>query len=453
MTAAPAHNFVKKSSEVRAFRGLRYNQDLVPDISLVVAPPYDIINPERQLYFHDKHPQNAIRLDFGLSLPEDDEENNRYTRAAALLKEWLQAEILTPEPKPSIYCLREEYVSENGVTATRDGFIAMVRLTDFSEGRVLPHEETAPGPKKDRLKLMESTEANLSPIFCIYSDPDGTVSETLKPAYGETPVVQLVDEADTRHSLWVVSNDDACAAISQAFAERTLYIADGHHRYETALAYRDARRAKDGPGADQPYDYMMIYLSSMEEAGRSIFPIHRFVSGLSAETMESLPSSMEEHFEIVEVPGNGEDRRLRMISMLAEQPSGHNSFGMYLPARDSYQILTAHESRPVISTEKSARSAAYRSLDVAVLDKVILAGILGIAPEGPNAKAKVRFVERTDKALEDISQPGFQVAFFVNPTTIEEIRAVSEAGEKMPQKSTYFYPKPLTGMVFRSYLY
>ncbi|MFA5809150.1 MAG: DUF1015 domain-containing protein [Thermoleophilia bacterium] len=453
MPVAPAHNFVKKSSEVLAFRGLRYNPDLVSDLSRVVAPPYDIISPARQHYYHEKHPLNAIRLDFGLSLPGDDEKNNRYTRASAQLKEWLRAEILVPEPKPSIYCLREEYNSENGATAIRDGFIAMVRLTDFSEGRVLPHEETALGPKEDRLKLMESTEANLSPIFCIYSDPGGIISETLKPAYETSPDVQLIDDADTRHSLWIVSNDDACAGISRALAERTLYVADGHHRYETALAYRDARRAKDGPGPDQPYDYMMIYLSSMEEAGRSIFPIHRFVSGLTWETMERLSSSLQEYFEIKEVPGKGTDRQQKMISMMNEQPADRNSFGIYLPAPDSYQILTALKPRPVISAEKTARSAAYRSLDVAVLDRVILDDVLGVSPEGSNADAKVRFVERTDKALEETSRPGFQVAFFVNPTSMEEIRAVSEAGEKMPQKSTYFYPKPLTGMVFRSYLY
>ena len=452
MPAAPAHNFVKRSSEVLAFRGLRYNPDLVPELSRVVVPPYDIISPARQKYYHDRHPHNAIRLDFGLSLTGDDEENNRYTRASARLKEWLRQEILLPEPKPSIYCLREEYRSENGATATRDGFIAMVRLTDFSEGRVLPHEETAPGPKEDRLKLMESTEANLSPIFCIYSDPDGIISETLKPAYETSPDIQLVDDADTRHSLWTVSNEDACAGISQALAGKTLYIADGHHRYETALAYRDARRAKDGPGPDQPYDYMMIYLSSMEEAGRSIFPIHRFVSDLTRETMERLSSSLEEYFEVIEVPGNGPDRRQKMISMMNEQPADRNLFGLYLPVPDSYHVLTAREPKPLISAEKTARSSAYRSLNVAVLDRVILADVLGITPEGPNADAKVRFVERTDKALEETS-PGFQVAFFVNPTSMEEIRAVSEAGEKMPQKSTYFYPKPLTGMVFRSYLY
>ncbi|MFA6001551.1 MAG: DUF1015 domain-containing protein [Thermoleophilia bacterium] len=453
MPAAPAHNFVKKSSEVHAFRGLRYNPDVVPELSRVVAPPYDIISPSRQKYYHERHPYNAIRLDFGISLAGDDEENNRYTRASAQLQEWLQAEILLPEPKPSVYCLREEYKSENGVIAARDGFIAMIRLTDFSQGRVLPHEETAPGPKADRLKLMESTEANLSPIFCIYSDPDGIISETLKPAYETSPDLQLVDDADTRHSLWIVSNDDACAGISQAFAEKTLYIADGHHRYETALAYRDARRAKDGPGPDQPYDYMMVYLSSMGEAGRSIFPIHRFVSGLTPETMQRLSSSLEEYFKIDEVSGNGSDRQQNMIAMMKEQPADQNSFGLYLPATDSYHVLTARQPRPMISAEKTARSAAYRSLDVAVLDRVILADILGVTPEGPNANAKVRFVERTDKALEETSQPGFQVAFFINPTSMQEITAVSEAGEKMPQKSTYFYPKPLTGMVFRSYLY
>lgn len=449
---APTDNNVTKLADVAPFRGLRFNQSMIGDLSQVVSPPYDIISPDEQLRYHNKHARNAIRLDFSLDQPGDDASNNRYTRAAQTLKAWLEDGVLLPESEPAVYCLREEYLAQNGVTATRNGLIALVRLTDFAEGIVLPHEETASGPKQDRLNLMEATEANLSPIFCTYQDDDGAIAATLAPALSAPADISLTDEAGTRHSLWVVDEEQVCNEISEAFSGKTLYIADGHHRYETALAYRDARRDADGPGPEQPYDYMMIYLSSMEEAGRSIFPIHRFVSGLSPETMSGLQAALAESFTITELPDAGEDRQQLMLTMMAEN-SDRNLYGMYLRETGAYYVLVARKPRPMIGSAELGRSAAYRSLDVAVLDRVILSDILGIREGGPNATATVRFVERTDKALAETAGLDFQVAFFVNPTTIEEIKAVSEAGEKMPQKSTYFYPKPLTGLVFRSFLY
>ncbi len=453
MPSAVSHNRVTGLADVVPFRGIRYNRRKVPDLSLVISPPYDIISPVEQQSYHGKHSHNAIHLDYGLELPGDDNQNNRYTRAAETFSEWQTGKILTPDPVPAFYLCREEFRLGDGTTATRDGFIALIRLADFSEGVVLPHEETASGPKEDRLRLMQATGANLSAIFCLYADPGQTVIKSLMKASAEEPDIRIKDEADTVHSLWVVDDPAATSSISEMLSNKTLLIADGHHRYETALAYRDARRAEDGPGPEKPYDFLMVYLSDMENTGQSILPIHRFVSGIKTETMDKLEASLSEKFQVVEITGSAAERQKKMLNALAESSDGHNVFGMYLPGQDSYHLLTGRETRPMIDAGETGRSASFRSLDTAVLDRLILGEILGISQDGPNQSAKVRFVERTEKALGELDTPGLDAVFMVNATSMEEIRSVADNGEKMPQKSTYFYPKPVTGLVFRSFDY
>lgn len=438
-------------ADVVPFQGLRYNPVAAPDISLIVSPPYDIISSADQLRYHEKHPLNAIRLDYGIELPDDDQTDNRYTRAATTFKHWQRDQKLLPDPKPAFYLCREEFLLGDGSTATREGFIALIRLADFSEGIVLPHEETASGPKQDRLKLMEATEANLSAIFCLYTDPGHEVIGALTEAAHHEPATRVTDEAGTVHSLWVVDDPEVTNTVNRLLADRTLLIADGHHRYETALAYRDARRTEDGPEDDMPYEYLMVYLSDLENTGQSILPIHRFVSGLSEETARNLVPSLDKSFKVEELTGSPAECQQKMISAMEESNRNHNLYGMYLPASGTCHVLTGRKPRPMTDDESSSKSAAYRSLDISVLDQTILNGILGISPGGANEGASVRFVERTEKALTELNEPGLDVAFFVSPTSMEEIQSVAEAGEKMPQKSTYFYPKPVTGLVFRSF--
>lgn len=439
-----------KLAEVIPFRGLRYNQSLISDLSLVVAPPYDVISPEDQEDYYRRHESNAVRLDYGLTSPGDTGADNCYVRAANTLNRWLDRRVLQPDPNPAIYCVREEYNTFDGTRAIRNAFIAAVRLSDFSEGIILPHEETASGPKKDRLRLMEATEANLSPIYCLYSDPENTVGDIMGNALAGDATLSLTDEAGTRHSMWVADDPEMISAVGAFISERTLLIADGHHRYETALAYRDIRRSRENPAGDRPFDFIMAYLSSMEGARGSILPIHRLVSGLSSETLGQLAGLLDKVFEVRTISGAAADRRNTMISEISAASGERNTFGMYLPGNDSYHLLVARQPRPMIDSNQNGHSPAYRSLDVAVLDRIILADLMGISPGGANANARVQFVEQDKTSLDEIGSSGCQAAFFVNPATMEEIKVVSEAGEKMPQKSTFFYPKPLTGLVFRS---
>ena len=440
-------------AEVIPFRGLRYNQEAIADLSRVVSPPYDIISPELQKHFHDKDTHNAIHLEYGLELPDDDGGNNRYARAAASLDRWLQDRILVPEPAPAFYFCREEYRVPGGGRAVRDGFIGAIRLVDFSQGIVLPHERTHSGPKEDRLKLLEATGANLSPVYSLYPDADLKVTSLLKEATeSRDPDIDFSDEAGTRQMLWVIDDPAVTSSLSEALSERNLFIADGHHRYETALAYSEARRAA-GDAEGLPHDYLMMYLSSMDDESQPILPVHRFISGLGKETLAQWKKELEGDFHITSVPGSGGDRAASLISSLEAAPADRNAFGIYIAADDSYHLLTARRPRPLIGSDDSDHSPAWRSLDVAVLDRMVFAELLGMTPGGKNAGARVRYVERTDQALVEIDGGGFDIAFFVRPTTMAEVRNIARAGDKMPQKSTYFFPKPLTGLVFRSFAF
>ncbi len=443
-------------AEVVPFRGLRYNRKLVPDLAGVVAPPYDIISPARQRYYHDKHQYNAIRLEYGLEHADDGARQNRYTRAAADLAAWLEKKVLVPDAEPCFYFCHEEYHLPGGGDSVREGFIAAVGLVDFSEGVILPHERTHDGPKQDRLRLMEATNANLSPIYSVYPDADGKVADIIHEATSREPTAGFTDENRTHQTLWAIDDPDLTSRLSAAFSDRKLYIADGHHRYETALALRDRRRAQAGVSDEdtrQPYDYMLMYLSSMNTEGQPILPVHRFVAGLSAETLDHLQDLLETEFELRQIETDSPDPAAAMLKRIADLHPERNAFGMYLSGSDSFHVLAARRPRPLISSDESSNSQAWRSLDVAVLDQVILTRLLGIRPGGENPGASVRYLERTSKALHELDSGDYHVAFFLNPTSMHDIRAVADAGDKMPQKSTYFYPKPLTGLVFRSYRY
>jgi uncharacterized protein (DUF1015 family) len=441
---------VVKLAEVIPFRGLRYNPEAVPDISRVVSPPYDIISPEQQKHFHDRHSHNAIHLEYGMELPDDDGENNRYARAAATLRRWLDERVLLPDRQPSFYFCRERYRVPGGGEATREGFLGAVRLVDFSEGVVLPHEHTHAGPKEDRLRLLEATMANLSPVYSLYPDPGHDVTTIMRNVTSaRPPQIDFSDDDGTRQQLWVVSDPDVTRALSSALAERKLFIADGHHRYETALAYSRMRR-EAGDAEGSPHDYLMMYLSSMDDETQPILPVHRFVSGLGKETLDLVEELLEREFEVSMLPREGESRATLLMERLEGLPPDRNGFGVYVAAGDRYFTVKARRPRPLLDAGKSGHSEAWRSLDVAVLDRLLLKEMLGIGPGGGNEGASVRYVERTDQALALLGGGGFDIAFLVRPTTMAEIRSVARSGEKMPQKSTYFYPKPLTGLVFRS---
>ncbi|MGQ9497072.1 MAG: DUF1015 domain-containing protein [Desulfotomaculales bacterium] len=417
-------------------RGLRYNPEAVEDLAAVVTPPYDVITPEAQAQYYARHPYNIIRLEYGKEEPGDDEMNNRYTRAAAAFAAWRERGVLIREKTPAFYLYEQEF-QVRGKRMRRHGFFCAVRLERFERGVIMPHEETLAGPKKDRLELLRACRANFSPIFGLYADREGSVLAALLRAAGE-PAVSFYDELGHAHRLWVITDAGTVNAVRDRLADRRILIADGHHRYETALAYADEQA---GPG---PHRYVMMVLVNLYDPGLVILPTHRLVREIGKLSLGAFMDALEEQFEIAEAPPASAWNFDAFLAGLASR--GRHAFGLYA-GRDRLYILKLRGDVPVQRLLPQDRSPAWRELDVAVLHHLVLHRILGIGPrECENGKA-LAYTRDAEGALRRVDGGEYRLAFFLNPTRVEEVVAVAEAGDRMPQKSTYFYPKLITGLV------
>ncbi|MGE5543782.1 MAG: DUF1015 domain-containing protein [Bacillota bacterium] len=422
------------------FIGLRYNNSKISNLASVMTPPYDIIDDKSQARYYAENPVNIIRLELGLIFPDDDEQNNRYTRAKKYLDRWMEDETLVPEAKPAIYVYQQEFPGTKG-TLTRTGFICGLKLEDYSAGSVLPHEETLSKPKADRLKLMQATQCNFSSIFGLYSDPERLVDKALLEAIGgREPDVNIVDEAGETHRLWVVTDEATLQAVSTNLREKQIFIADGHHRYETALEYCKQMHISGYKG----YDYVMATLVNLYDEGLVVLPTHRVVRNISNLDLKGLKSALTEVFEVEEfdlsigLPG--------FMNELANRGKKKHAFGLYTQERSLY-LLTVKNMNQAKSLMPKEMSDSWKKLDVALLDNLVLSRLLRIDKSDRKNRDNISYTRDEDWAVARVNDGSHQLAFLLNPTRVEEVVAVAQAGDKMPQKSTYFYPKLLTGMV------
>jgi len=388
---------------VRPLQGLRYDPARAGDPGLLLAPPYDIITPSEQAELHARSPYNVVRL----ILPE---EADRGAAAARTLREWIERGLLVSDPTPAVYVYSQRFSLPDGTTRRRDGLLCRLRLEEFSTGIVLPHERTLPGPKADRLAILRATGANLSPIFGLYARPGEPLRE-LVGALGD-PVVDV----NGWHQLWRVTDCATIDRIERALAPETIIIADGHHRYETALQYRDEQRG------NQAAEYVLAYLANMEEEGVAILPTHRLVRGPLSLAPGRLEERLRESFE-AEPPASGRRRQAGEIDCLLADRR------LRLRPRPATLARLAHLP-PVL-----------RTLDVELLHRTILEPILGVAAAG------LEFTHDDEEAAEAVAAGRAAAAFLLNAPPIAAVRAVCLAGELMPEKSTYFYPKLATGLV------
>ncbi|MGE5618986.1 MAG: DUF1015 domain-containing protein [Sphingomonadaceae bacterium] len=430
-------------NDIRAFRGLRFDETVVGPIGKVVCPPYDVISAVDQINLYGRSPFNAVRLELGLEFPEDDASNNRYTRAARTLEDWLARHAVRPDGEPCIY-LYEQCFQFDGRTLTRRGLLANLRLAPWEEGVVLPHEETMAKPKADRLELMRTTACHLSPIFLLFDDPSGEVSRLMASVATEPPTVVADTEDGQTHRLWVLPARDHEDLLS-ALRTPQLYVADGHHRYETELAYRDERRAlapSDPP--DAPYNFGMMLLVDARDPGLVVLPTHRMVRGVDPALLGMLEGALSGSFEIERVPVDGADAAtiarelLRRVSDLGQQGP---ALGFYRSDPGGAVVLRLRDP------EKAMASRSGPLLDVDVLQDLLLAPLLGIGPEQLSAGTHVTYSRDAVEAVGAVEKGSAQAAFLLNPTPVEQVLQTARAGGKMPQKSTYFYPKPVTGLV------
>lgn len=417
-------------AEIKSFKGLRFNSEKAGSIEELICPPYDIISEEQRKEYLSRNPNNIIRLE----LPKGD---NPYCEANKTLNKWLEEKILLHDEKDSIYIYEEEFVS-GGVKRSIKGCIVRVKIEEFSKGVVLPHEETLSKAKEDRFNLMKATNCNFSQIYSLYMDSEHKILGRIDKLSDCKPDCEAKDGEGIIHRLWIVDDKDEISKICKDFADKKLYIADGHHRYETALNYRNyCRENKLGNGGE---DYVMMMLVDMEHDGLVVLPTHRLVRDLENFDENSALEKCAEYFDITDI-----DDIKEIESKLSEQYEiGKKAFAFY--GRNGAKLLVL-KNPSVISELLPDKSSATQGLDVTVLHTLVLERLFGIDAENMAKQINLTYTKYFDEAISSVDSKKAQCAFILNPTRVTEIRDVAAAGEKMPQKSTYFYPKLITGMV------
>jgi uncharacterized protein (DUF1015 family) len=430
-------------ADIRAFRAHRYDLGRVGALSDVIAPPYDVIDADLQQALYDRSPYNVIRLILNKEQPSDSEADNRYTRAAATLRDWLRDDVLRQDSARSLYVYHQDFEVE-GRRFTRKGFLARVRLEPFGSGRIYPHEETLAGPKADRLKLFHATHMNLSPVFGLYPDPEDAVTAELDRAVGRSLPLEAVDHLGVTSHLWPIHDQHVVSAVTGLLGPKPVFIADGHHRYETGLRYLEERRQVGEVREEDPANFILMMLVSMSDPGLVILPTHRLISGLPQLDGERLASLLGSHFAVEKIGVGASGARDTWA--LIEADGGQEVFGFGTVADGVWQ--TARFQAPAeMARLAAAHSPAWQSLAVAVLHVCVLDRLLGPAL---SAKPECKYVHLLGEVQEAMAARQCQLAALVPPATMAHVEQIAGSREKMPAKSTYFYPKLLSGLVFNS---
>ncbi len=434
------------------FRGVLYNKSKFGNINGVMAPPYDVISPKYQDELYARHPNNFVRIELNKTTPEDKEGSDRYSRSAELLNKWLAEGVLKRDDKPAIYYYTQTYKLKDVTTQVRKGFIALAMLEDFGKG-IHPHEKTLSGPKADRLKLMQATDSNMSCIFSLYSEPTLATNALIEASVrGVAPYIEARDDDGIENRLWKVTDADVISKVALAMANKALFIADGHHRYETALNYRNMMReiAINHTGGE-PFNFVMMYFSNMDDQGMTIWPTHRVVHGLQGFNASGFLGKCREHFNVREFKfaDSGEYGSMRNEFLGNLEASGRDriSIGLSIRGAGSYYVLILKAKDTMHKVFGDTIPDVFKNLDVTVLHSLILGRVLGISQEAQEKQSNLIYVKSHDEALDVVNRDKNQLAFLLNPTRIEQVKSVAEAGFVMPQKSTYFYPKLLSGLV------
>jgi len=420
--------------EVSPFQGIRYNQRIVGDLAQVVCPPYDVITPEQQRLYHEESSYNAIRLEF----PAESQQTtaDRYQRAAIIFQQWLKQEILQLDSTASFY-LHDHHFEYSGEKRTRRGLIARVKLEPWGSG-IYPHEETFPKAKGDRLQLMRACQANFSPLLSLYHDSQQKIASVLSRITQEKPLTSShakrsnLPHSNEAHTFWAITEPVIKRELSQFLSSQPLYIADGHHRYETALTYQQERAKEQHVTGKEAFNYVMLELIDFSDPGLVVLPLHRLVRGIAPSILEGLADQLKSFFVLESAPLKAGDCQLPTDSCLGIL--GLQSGSLVLLKR-----------RPDISLEAMMpenRSRAYREFDVSILHHIILEKIMDFTP-----KEDIVYTVDLKEAHQHIKEGKYQLAFLLNPPQPEMVKAIADAQDRMPGKSTYFFPKLPAGLV------
>ena len=438
-------------AEIRPFHGLRYQVSHVHDLATVISPPYDIISPQEQRALYARSPYNAVRLELGLERSSDTDTDNRYTRAAADLRRWAAEGILAYDQRPALYVYDQEF-RHQGTPYRRRCLLTRARLEEWAAGVVRPHENTMAQPKEDRLRLLRETRANLSPVLALYRDEGGRIGQTLDEALAGKPAVAVAEMADERHTLWAINDEGAQARLAALFESQPLYLADGHHRYETGLSYRKERReARPTWSGDEPENFVLTGLTAAEDPGLLVLPIHRLVQfpPLDEDPLQTLTR----YASVERVDGATDDpdaALARLLALMAERGRSASAFGLCGPGDERLSLVTVEDAAALVRSLCPDCPAEWRNLDVAVLHFALLGMVLRINPDPVEEGGTVTTIEDPRQAFDAVREGRYSAAFLLNPVPVAQVLAVADAGRRMPRKSTFFHPKLATGLVINT---
>ncbi len=423
-------------AEIKPFQGFRYNLDKVKAED-VITLPYDKISPSMQEEYYGRDPHNYVRLILGKQSDQDTESDNRYTRARDLIAAWKKENVLKQDEQEAIYLYDQHYtVPGTEVTRVRRSFIAALKVEDFDTGVVRPHERTLSGPKADRINLLKTTEAHLGMIFMMYEDHEKKISNLLEKVTSETPAFDFVDDQEVRNQFWVINDPETVAAVQAAMKEKTLFIADGHHRYETAVALK---KEHENNGTSK-FNYAMMAFTNLSEEGLTVLPTHRIVKNKPGLDKTAFLKTCESIFEVKQV-GN-----VDALFDVIEAHASKNAIGAYLGEGDFYSLILK-DKEPIKKMIEGGMPEAVANLDVTVLHHLILEDRLGISQEQVSAGEALGYCRAKVSGIQAVDGGKAQAVFFLNPTLAKQVQDVCMAGEVLPQKSTDFFPKLLSGTV------
>jgi len=428
-------------AEVRPLSGVRYNSAVVSDLAEVICPPYDIISTIGQKSLYDNSPYNFVRIEYGEVLAGDDEVNNKYLRASASLQSWLSQGVLTQDDSPVFY-VHDHYFTYHGKDYHRRGLTCRVRLEEWSQMVVRPHENTMAAHRGDRIRLLGTLGANTSPVLSMYRDESGTVAQIMAGATTGAPLAAASLCEDERHELFSISNGKAIEGLEMVFAEKPLYIADGHHRYESALAYQRECRARypDAP-PDAPFNYVLMTLIDMDDPDLLILPAHRLIRGLDLGMLAGLEVGLSSFFKVERMAPGALDAWGRLAALPGW--SGEQRLVLVGPG-DLLRVLTLRDFEAVSPLIPGEHTDIYKKMDVSMVDHIVLESVLGIKSDD---EAVVSFCYDRAEAMRRVLDGDCQLAFIVQPVRPVVIKDVADAGDRMPRKSTYFYPKLPSGLL------
>ena len=417
-------------ADVQPLRTLRYEPSAVGSLEDVIAPPYDVIDAAERAQLLERSPFNVVEID----LPQAANGGDPYEHARDTLDEWRRDGVVVTEPEPAMWALEQSYTAPDGGERTRRGFFARVRVEDYGAGRIRPHERTHPGPKEDRLRLTRATRANLSPIFSLFPDPDNAAVDALAKATAGDPFGTASDSDGTRNSLWRIGEPELIAELQGAVADAELLIADGHHRYETARIYADEI------GGEGEHRYVLMFLCSLSDPGLTVFPTHRLLSNLKeSEVQEKLGAALKRDFEVE-----------RIEAEELEPPASETVQFGYMDSHFKQPFRLTLKDQSIADEALPGMPEPYRKLDTAVLEALVLRGALAMSEDDISHLNGLGYSKSLEDARAGVESGDWDAGFFMRATPVEQVREVAEAGESMPPKSTYFYPKVPTGLVFNS---